>query len=133
MSRKIYATIARPRTESTDTPTTGPRTPDTTEGESAVIWVEDPASFPYVREVYGPTHSRRSGIRVGSGRVVAYATLKPTVPSEEGFPGVFYRRHWYVTSWDPYPGGPGEAVVPQSIQPGRPSSPYWEVASQPEQ
>ena len=66
---------------------------------------------------------------------MAYALLKPDAPSQDGR---FYRRFWWVKKFDRFEGhgtdkdgghydesGPVEAVIPSSVQAGKPSTPGW--------
>jgi hypothetical protein len=96
--------------------------PDTLRWEDEIIFVEDPAGLPYVREILGSAGTRRGRPPFRDHRLIAYAALKPNSPCCVS--RRFERRMWYVSDWDPYPGGPCEAVEPTSLKAGTPSVPY---------
>ena len=90
--------------------------------EKEIVWVDDRSKYPYLREVQLPIsgRTRRPSSGIVAGKLVAYATLKPTARADN--PGMFVRRLFYVTSRDPYErGGPYEAVNPYSVHPGIPA------------
>jgi hypothetical protein len=90
--------------------------------EEEIVWLDDRSKYPYLREVQLPISGRTRKPRssIVAGRLIAYATLKPTAPAHS--PGMFARRLFYVTQRDPYErGGPYEAVDPYSVQPGIPA------------
>lgn len=90
--------------------------------EEAVVWLVDPAELTYVREPsrIGTFHGRHLCVGDRAPKcVVAYA-LHP-----RGCHCGAATRYWYLSSWDPYLPGPCEAVVPSSVQPGKPSVAYF--------
>ncbi len=94
--------------------------------EEAIVRVEDLASFPYIREhtfLNGrptlKTSCRPPRLGHVPGRLVAYPI------HSRGWRGHRWVRLWYVADQDFYgPPGPIEAVVPESIAPGKQSLPY---------
>ena len=98
------------------------------EFETNIIWLEDKAQFPYVREFH-PSCSAKTGWakKWGCGRrVVAYAELSRDVRTVQR---LVTRRAWYFDENDPYPRNdkPCEGVVPASITAGKESQ-YGRVA-----
>jgi hypothetical protein len=91
------------------------------EHEKDIVWLDDRSKYPYLREVKYPICSRTTKPRnsIVPGKLVAYATLKPTAPADS--PGMFVRRLFYVTTRDPLPGVPYEGVDSYSVHPGIPS------------
>ncbi|MGZ3713838.1 MAG: DUF6009 family protein [Ktedonobacterales bacterium] len=96
--------------------------------EEAVVWLEDSAKYPYLRE----TPSLLRGRRTSPGRgtygihIVAYATLKPLARGAANGSKFFHRRIWYYKDTsDFYPGGPIEAVVPTTIMAGEYADAYY--------
>jgi hypothetical protein len=92
------------------------------EFETNIIWLEDKAQFPYVREFH-PSCSAKKGWakKWGCGRrVVAYAELSNEVRTIQRR---VTRRAWYFADHDPYPGNdkPSEGVIPSSITAGKES------------
>ena len=97
--------------------------------EDAIVWVEDPERFDYVREWRIPTAQRRNPItakRLGlDGRVVGYTTLRRDAPNA-GQNGLFYRRIFWVKPYDRSEnpddvyktGTPAEGVDPRTLAPG---------------
>ncbi len=95
--------------------------------EKDIVWLDKRSKHRYLREVQYPIPGRTSKPRssVVSGTLVAYATLKPTAPTQN--PGMFVRRLFYVTSSDPYKRGePVEAVDPYFVHPGIPATGEFE-------
>ena len=91
--------------------------------EKDIVWLDDRSKYRYLREVQYPIWSRTTKPRnsIVPGKLVAYATLKPTAKAEN--PGMFVRRMFYVAAHDPYPaGGPVEAVDPYTVHPGIPAA-----------
>src|SRR5215217_5253529 len=89
------------------------------EHEKGILWLDDRSRYPYLREVQLPIsgQTRKPRSSIVAGKLVAYATLKPTAPAQN--PGMFVRRLFYVTSRDPYKRGePVEAVDPYFVHPG---------------
>jgi hypothetical protein len=98
------------------------------EYEQEIVWVDPTArDLPYVREMELPSGTRDRPPRVSvSGRVVAYAVLRPDAPSES--PYRWARRVWWVRTAehgraDPYSPDsmPAEGVRPAAIAAGRPA------------
>jgi len=83
--------------------------------ESGIVWLDDPAKYPYVREttIYAPFRSRMPSRKRMQGRPVAIAGLNKEARAV--YPGMFLRRYWYVAPHDPYYGGPIEAVDPYTV------------------
>lgn len=99
--------------------------------EAEIVWVAGgPDDYPYVREVAYDLYTRTRTPRrdICGGRLVAYATLRPT--ATPSYPGMFLRRLWWLAPHDPYPAGPVEAVDPRSLAPGQPSR-DWAEAGRP--
>jgi hypothetical protein len=92
----------------------------------AVTWLRPPEQFLYVREAVWWESRLRLKRRVrGDPDLVAFATLSPFTPRHERYCHQYQVRHWWIAPWDPYQeGGPIEAVLPDSILPGRPSLPF---------
>jgi len=84
------------------------------EHEKDIVWLDDRSKYPHLREApHYPIRGRTKKPSKGDvpGKLIAYATLKPTAKAEN--PGMFVRRLFYVAAHDPYPaGGPVEAVDP---------------------
>ena len=90
--------------------------------EKDIVWLDDRSKYRYLREVQYPISGRAREPRhsIVPGKLIAYATLKPTAKAHT--PGMFVRRLFYVTTRDPYErGGPCEAVDPYSVHPGIPA------------
>ena len=99
--------------------------------EQDIVWLDDRSKYPYVREVQYSVWGRTPRPSKGRvpGKLVAYATLKPTASANS--PGKFVRRLFYVTERDPYRrGSPYEAVDPYSVYPGTPAMKSYETLSQ---
>jgi len=97
------------------------------EHEKEILWLDDRSRYPYLREVQLPIsgQTRKPRSSIVAGKLVAYATLKPTAPAQN--PGMFVRRLFYVTSRDPYKRGePVEAVDPYFVHPGIPATGEFE-------
>jgi len=96
--------------------------------EEAIVWLRDPADYPYLRETTYTVKGRRSKVTDTYLTIVGYATLRPNARDSMGQParpGAFFtRRVWYVSSHnDPYEakgtvGWPIEAVWPSSVKVG---------------
>lgn len=98
--------------------------PAVLDNEEAIVWLEDPTSYRYVREwIIRTTYRQRRPFRKDCpGRMLGYATLKKSCPPAGR--ARFQRRCWFLYSHDPYPGEyghPAEAVDPLSIRVGQPS------------
>jgi hypothetical protein len=89
--------------------------------EKEIVWLDDRSKYRYLREVQYPVWSRTTKPRysIVPGKLVAYATLKPTATADS--PGMFVRRLFYVTARDPLAGVPYEGVDPYSVHPGIPA------------
>lgn len=94
-------------------------------GEDSIVWLEDPAGFPYVRETYLGASFRSRKPKFGlDGRMVGYATLRADVRGS--VPGFFDRRVFWVKRYDRSEdpdgtyavGAPAEAVDPLTVAPG---------------
>jgi Family of unknown function (DUF6009) len=90
--------------------------------EEAIVWLDDPAKYPYLREVRTHAFFRKRRINAPNlGHLIGYSTVKKAVPSNCG---MFDRRAWFFRDTDPYPigrGYPCEAVKPSSVQLGQAS------------
>jgi len=93
--------------------------------EAAIVWLEPPDRFPYVRESIDLCAFReRRPRRRDVGRLIGYATLKPEARSQAGY---FHRRVFWVKDYDRSEqpdgvyrtGAPAEAVSPGTVGPGR--------------
>lgn len=93
--------------------------------EEEIVWLEDVAHLPYVREFIDHfTHFRcRRPAWHGAGRMVGYSTLRADATSS--YSGFFKRRIFWLNTHDyPNPGPysrdgcPCEAVDPQTVKPG---------------
>ena len=69
--------------------------------ESSIVWLEDIATLPYVREMTVPKcKSRRGPLRQGSGgRIVGYSTLHADAPADRS-KDTFTRRVFYLKDTD---------------------------------
>ena len=93
--------------------------------ESSIVWLEDIATLPYVREMTVPQcKSRRGPLRQGSGgRIVGYSTLQADAPADRSS-GMFTRRVFYLKDSDSHASRiaghrlPANAVDPRSVLPG---------------
>ena len=94
--------------------------------EDRLVWLEDPARFPYVRQSFAMT-PRRKGMPAKAyrrgDRLVGYAELKPFARPES--PGGYYRRIFWLKTHDRNSGhacyrhsAPCEAVDPATVQAG---------------
>ncbi len=95
------------------------------DGEIDVIWLQDTAGLPYVREVVwsAPTRRRPPARNVRrSGRMIGYTIVAADAPRDYG--GYFRRRYFYVAAHDasedpdsPYLAGgmPCEGVAPSAV------------------
>ena len=104
-------------------------TPPQVTAEISIEWLRPPESVAaYLREKIRPHRSPqgRPTLGVTEGELIAYAVLdSDTKPARRGRHHPRYaRRVWYVAPCDPYEPGPGEAVVPASVAPGRESEPW---------
>lgn len=101
------------------------------EDEEDVIWLESAEGLPYLREVVeGGDRTRRLKPHFNR-RIIAYTRLKPNAKPDRGYQNAsagYRRRYWYISSQDPYQGGPIEAVDPKTIIAGQPSrAPTWDA------
>lgn len=91
--------------------------------ETLVVWLEDKALFPYVREFHPDCTAKKGWAKKWGGRhrVVAYAELSDEVRTVQRR---VTRRAWYFDENDPYPGKdkPSEGVIPSSITAGKESA-----------
>lgn len=96
--------------------------------EEAIVWTEDVSDMDYVRqsmEFFASTRRRPVAWR-GVGRRVGYSVLRGDAPSDDGWPGRFVRRIFWLKPNDrsEQPHGvyermaPSEAVDPRTINPG---------------
>lgn len=109
-------------------------------GEIEIHWIEDISDvneFPYVREQYQGSATRRGAMRYrGQGRMVGYAVLHPK--ARGAVARYFMRRVFLVTPWDRGQtdgrtynvGGPSEAVDPRRIAPGVTASYHHRLPSE---
>jgi Family of unknown function (DUF6009) len=100
------------------------------EHEDEIVWEEDPEYLPYVREMFAFAGTRRRPVPFpykGLGRRVGYAVLRHDAPHEDGAPGVFSRRFFWVKDYDrsESPDGtfyrtgcPAEGVDPLTVRVG---------------
>ncbi len=91
------------------------------EHETNILWLDDPAKYPYLREyTLFCTAKRGFAKRWANGdNVVAIAELSKEPRTIQRR---LYRRAWHFDpDKDPYPGKdkPSEAVFPDSISPGK--------------
>lgn len=93
--------------------------------ESAVVWLEDPQDFDYVRQALDKTSRRGGKPRYArDGRMVGYSELDKGAEASPDS-GLFQRRTFFLLPHDrpndpqgPYnEGAPGEAVDPRTIEP----------------
>lgn len=86
-----------------------------------IIWLHDPAAFPYLREGPFDRPNRNGRPRISGDpdvSIVGYETPQPLrMFGETRYLG----RYWWVRSHDPYWPPPCESVLPSSIAPGKPS------------
>lgn len=97
--------------------------------EIDIVWLDDPLKYTYLRETYVITkRPKKFNENCVNGKLIGYAVHRP-----KGRRSVSYdRRCWYVTEWDRdlCPNGnyancaPCEAVLPSSIEVGKPSLPF---------
>lgn len=96
-------------------------------GEERITWlVVDPLQFTYLREGTFLLARRRGKPRFPAHLFVGYSEIRADAV---GFQGRFFRRVWWLKEYDrdlspegSYSAGhPCEAVIPASIQVGRPS------------
>lgn len=91
--------------------------------EARIVWLRPVETLPrYVRERLATGEPRRVGIsRRRHPSVVGYAELWPDAPNE-GWPGSFARRVFWLAAHDPYEGrgAPIEAVDPRTVEVGVP-------------
>lgn len=91
--------------------------------EKRIVWLRPVETLPrYVRERLATGEPRRVGIsRRRHPGIVGYAELRADAPNE-GFPGSFARRVFWLADHDPYErwGAPIEAVDPRTVEPGVP-------------
>lgn len=90
--------------------------------EMNIVWLTPPDALPrYIRQASQVTGRRRGRPRFDRpGQLVAYAELGPDTPND-GTPGSFTRRYFYLAPHDPYEGSgaPIEAVDPITVTPGQ--------------
>lgn len=95
--------------------------------EESIIWLDDPAKYPYLRESCTYTSQPRKFRLKGRDGLVGYAVHKPNGSRN------YCRRIWLwregydgkgVYAEDNFP---AEAVLPESIQVGKPSPSYKPV------
>jgi hypothetical protein len=93
--------------------------------ESGVVWLENPATFDYVRQALDKTPRRAGKPRYArDGRMVGYAELSPDAEANPDS-GLFQRRTFFLLPHDRpndpeglyQTGAPGEAVDPSTIEP----------------
>lgn len=100
-------------------------------GEDAIVWLEPPENFPYVRETVvmdAGTRRRPISWKNMPGRLVGYSVLRPD--AESWTPGYFTRRAFWVKEYDRSEdptgvyrtGCPAEGVDPLSVAPGIPGT-----------
>jgi hypothetical protein len=97
-----------------------------TKYEDSIVWERDPRAMDYVRQVIVVAPRRRGPIKWARNRV-GYAELRPNAPNN-GYPGRFYRRVFYLRDHDRpnnpsgvyRTGSPVEAVDPRTVRPGVP-------------
>ncbi len=101
-------------------------TVDDLQYEESICWLEDISGLRYVREiVFIAARWRRKPLRCAAGRVVGYSVLRSDAPNN-GLPGTFTRRIFWLATHDPYDAvAPYEAVAPASVVPGRRGVPPW--------
>lgn len=92
--------------------------------EDGIVWLEDVSKHPYVREMLAGYENfrRRKPKWYSAGRMVGYSVLRPDAPNN-GMPGYFERRLFWLRDTDPYDGrgAPCEGVDPLTIEPGKKS------------
>ncbi|MER7111142.1 DUF6009 family protein [Streptomyces sp. NPDC000229] len=95
------------------------------EHEAAVVWLEDPNNFDYVRQALDKTGRRTGKPRYArDGRMVGYVELDKNAEANPDS-GLFQRRTFFLLPHDRpndpeglyKEGAPGEAVDPRTIQP----------------
>ncbi|WP_228984248.1 DUF6009 family protein [Streptomyces sp. DH12] len=95
--------------------------------EAAVVWLEDPNAFDYVRQALDKTARRTGKPRYArDGRMVGYVELDKDAEASPDS-GLFQRRTFFLLPHDRpndpeglyKEGAPGEAVDPRTIQPRR--------------
>lgn len=96
------------------------------EYETAIVWIEDVSSQPYVRELFTRVIGRSGDLGPANGngrRLVGYAVLRNDAPAIPDILGRFMRRTFWLADGDPCPPGdaPLEAVDPQTITAGSPA------------
>ncbi|WP_256105970.1 DUF6009 family protein [Streptomyces sp. ODS05-4] len=95
--------------------------------EAAVVWLEDPEQFDYVRQALDKTGRRTGRPRYArDGRMVGYTELtRDAEPNLDS--GLYQRRTFFLLPHDRpndpeglyKAGAPGEAVDPRTIEPTR--------------
>ena len=104
--------------------------PQSLSNETRILWLADPALWPYLREEEWTTYSRARAPRRGESprMLVGYSVLAPGAPPArvKGRWREWERRIWWVDTHDPYAacgeaGYPYQAVWTPSIAPGQPS------------
>jgi len=102
---------------------------DVPSGEVGIVWLDSPDMFEYVRASVVDLPRRQecpAKWRVPGYRMVGYSVLDKDAPSEDGLPGMFLRRVFWLAEHDrPYEplgcyrtGCPAEAVDPFTVRPG---------------
>ena len=92
--------------------------------EKKIVWLRDPAGFPYLRQDFKGFTRKDSDLRkekLKSGELIGFAVLNENA---KGFSGRYHRRYfWFKTDGKaPFEGGyPGEAVKVTSIKAGVPA------------
>jgi len=98
--------------------------------EIDIIWLDNPLKYTYLREsCYSTTKPRMIRKKMHRSRLIGYSVHK--ADGSRYYP----RRIWTLNDWDRdlEPTGvyaddcPWEAVLPSSIQAGKPSLRYWPV------
>jgi hypothetical protein len=91
--------------------------------ETEIIWYENPLEFNFLREKFGiaKAHGKISKT-VKGGKVVGYANLSKDCPTDNGYCD---RRFFvYYDGDDSLESIPSEAVIPESVSAGIPSTPF---------
>lgn len=85
--------------------------------ENELIWLHDPALFPFVRQGWLVMAGRNRAVSLSGDRekvLIGYMTLKPKA---EGLgQGRFFRRFFYLSSWD-HQGNTVEYLPCESVDP----------------
>jgi hypothetical protein len=105
--------------------------PESLTQEESVVWTEDSATLPYVREYFEEcAGTRQWPVRwTGPGRRVGYTVLRKDAESSHA-PGYFARRVFWVNDYDRCndpkgiykTGCPAEGVDPLTVAPGVPGT-----------